>query len=88
MADDADTRLAKLKQRRASYDDKIRRLEKAAREKARKEDTRRKILVGAVVLLAAEDDPDKEVWLARLLDQELTRVDDRALFGLAAKEGC
>jgi hypothetical protein len=86
MADDTDTRLAKLKQRRASYDDKIRRLEKTAREKARKEDTRRKILVGAVVLVAAEDDPDKKQWLARLLDQELTRDDDRTLFGLPAKE--
>jgi hypothetical protein len=86
MADDPNDKLAKLKQQRSRYDEKIKRLEKAEREKERKRDTRRKILAGAVVLAAVENDPDRKAWLARLLDQELIRDDDRELFDLPAKE--
>jgi hypothetical protein len=86
MADAPNDKLAKLKQQRARYDEKIKRLEKAEREKERKRDTRRKILAGAVVLTAIENEPDKKAWFARLLDQELIRDDDRELFDLPAKD--
>jgi hypothetical protein len=54
-----------------------------AGRRTRREDTRRKILVGAVVLGLAEQgvvDPDV---LRQWLDAALVRSDDRALFGLA-----
>jgi hypothetical protein len=50
--------------------------------RARKADTRRKILVGAVVLARVERGEIAEAELRRWLDQGLTRDDDRALFAL------
>jgi hypothetical protein len=49
---------------------------------ARKEDTRRKILIGAVVLAKVEQGVIEEAQLKRWLEGALTRSDDRALFGL------
>jgi septal ring factor EnvC (AmiA/AmiB activator) len=53
---------------------------KARRE--RREDTRRKILVGAIVLAKVEQGVLEESVLKRWLDQALKREDDRALFEL------
>ena len=50
--------------------------------RARKDDTRRKILVGAVILAKVEQGDFDERQLRRWLDKALTRADDRALFGL------
>ena len=50
--------------------------------RARKADTRRKILVGAVVLAKVEQGELPRERLRTWLDAALTRVDDRALFGL------
>ena len=54
--------------------------------RARKDDTRRKILVGAVILAKVGQGDFDERQLKRWLDKALTRADDRALFGLSAKE--
>lgn len=54
--------------------------------RARKDDTRRKILVGAVILAKVEQGDFDERQLRRWLDKALTRADDRALFGLSAKD--
>jgi hypothetical protein len=51
--------------------------------RARKDDTRRKILVGAVILAKVEQGDFDERQLKRWLDKALTRADDRALFGLS-----
>jgi len=65
-----------------------RQLRYAAREKylagkrSRKDDTRRKILVGAVVLSLVEKGRLEEATLRRWLDAALVRKDDRGLFGL------
>lgn len=65
-----------------------RQLRYAAREKylagkrSRKDDTRRKILVGAVVLSLVEKGRIEEATLRRWLDAALVRKDDRRLFGL------
>jgi len=48
----------------------------------RKADTRRKILVGAVVLAKVEQGVVTEATLRGWLDGALARRDDRALFGL------
>lgn len=55
-------------------------------KKKRADETRRKILVGASVLGKVErNEWPKEKFLA-MMDAELTRTDDRALFGLPALE--
>lgn len=65
-----------------------RQLRYAAREKylagkrSRKDDTRRKILVGAVVLSLVEKGRIEEATLRRWLDAALVRKDDRGLFGM------
>lgn len=51
---------------------------------ARKNDTRRKILVGALVLTRVQQGRIPEGELRSWLNEALTRADDRALFGLAA----
>jgi len=50
------------------------------RARKRREDTRRKIIAGALVL--AEQDPTIKEWLNRTVAKVLTRNDERALFGL------
>jgi hypothetical protein len=49
----------------------------------RREETRRKILVGAIVLAKVDQGVLEESVLRRWLDGALTREDDRALFGLS-----
>lgn len=75
----AEEKVRKLREQKAAAE---RRAKAVAAEKARKEETRKKILAGAVVLNLGERDPKAWEWLQTLLDRELTRDDDRALFGL------
>lgn len=72
----------KLKQERAKKQKIEARLRAVEQKRKRTEDTRRKILAGALVLeLMEQDQQTKQKFLARL-DRYLTRADDRALFGL------
>jgi hypothetical protein len=59
------------------------RLQYLASKQARRADTQRKILVGAILLARAERGKMDEKPLKALLDKALPRADDRALFGLA-----
>lgn len=52
----------------------------------RKRDTRRKILVGAVVLNQAETNDSARTKLWKLLDKALEKDRDRELFGLQPQE--
>lgn len=54
----------------------------ADKKRQRSEDTRRKILVGAVILAKVEHGEWPKERLRELMDKALTRADDRALFGL------
>jgi hypothetical protein len=56
-----------------------------ASKRERKADTRRKILVGAVVMAKVDQKVMDEKLLRKWLDEALSRADDRALFGLSAK---
>jgi hypothetical protein len=78
MANDT---LEKLLAKRDEMNAKIRRVLGRDRTRKRRQDTRRKIIAGALVL--AEEDPAIKAWLTRTLDKLLTREDDRALFDLA-----
>jgi hypothetical protein len=74
----------KLKQLKALKQKQEAQKKAAAARVVRAEDTRRKILAGALVLeMMGSDEETKTRFLARL-DKFLNRPDDRALFGLAS----
>lgn len=72
-------RLRQLKAKQHRIDTKRRTLES---RKRRKEGTRRKILVGAVILAKVEHVEFPEPQLRKWLSESLSRPDDRALFSL------
>ena len=84
-----DERIATLQERLQQL--KARQQRIVARQKTlesrrhRKEDTRRKILVGAIVLAKADQGKFDQAQLRCWLDEELTRSDDRELFDLAVR---
>jgi hypothetical protein len=71
--------LRQLKAREQAVEARRRVLES---RRKRKDDTRRKILVGAIVLAKVDQGVIDSNQLRRWLDQALTRVDDRGLFQL------
>ena len=72
-------RLRQLKAREQAAEARRRTLES---RRKRKDDTRRKILVGAIVLAKVEHGDFPEAKLRDWLDSALTRDDDRGLFNL------
>ena len=74
----------KLKQAKALKQKKEAKDRAASAKAERSADTRRKILLGAAILAkVGRGEWPKEKMLS-MLDTELTRPDDRALFGLSA----
>ena len=79
----ADTdKIKKLKQQREAITRKIRREESRQKEKERKDDTRRKILDGALIQTEAQTNQSIARLLEQLRREKLTKPHDRALFGL------
>jgi hypothetical protein len=74
-----ETKLQQLKARQARIDARKRAL---LSRRARKDDTRRKILAGAIVLARVDQGLIPESEFRAWLDGALTRADDRALFEL------
>jgi hypothetical protein len=72
-------KLEQLKVRQQRLENRIRYL---ASRQARRDDTRRKILIGAVILAKIERGEFDEKKLRAMLNSALTRKDDRDLFGL------
>jgi hypothetical protein len=72
----------RLKQAKALKQQQVARERAAEKKRQRSDDTRRKILVGAVILAKVERGEWPQERLRELMDQALTRADDRALFGL------
>jgi predicted Zn-dependent protease len=72
----------RLKQAKALKQQQVARERAAEKKRQRSEDTRRKILVGAVVLAKVERGEWPKERLREWMDQALARADDRALFGL------
>ena len=73
-------RLAELKQEEAAVKAKIQRERAKLAEQRRKDDTRRKIIAGALAL--QHKDEGFQATLRRLLDEYVTKPDERALFDL------
>ena len=75
----------KLKQLKAQKQQIEARKRAAAAKVNRAQDTRRKVLAGAMILdMMERDEATRQRFTARL-DSYLTRPDDRALFGLGEK---
>ena len=75
----------KLKQAKAKRQKQEARKRMAEAKKKRSDDTRRKILVGAAILARVERGEWPKDKLLAMLDNALTRPDERALFDLPAK---
>ena len=77
-------KLAQLERKQQQLQAQIQNLKARERSKAEKEETRRKILVGAYTLDGARENGTYEKLVAAL-EGYLTRDSDRKLFGLADK---
>lgn len=75
---------AKLKQLKVVQQRKEARARSVEARRTRREEMRRKFLVGAVVLAKVEDGSLKESVLKEWLGPAITKPEDRALFGLDA----
>ena len=76
---------AQLTARKAKLNTSIARVRHRLSAKERKADTRRKILVGSMVLTRVEEHPETRPALLADLDAYLDRERDRALFDLPTK---
>ena len=79
-------RLAKLEEQRARINAEIQRVRAREQQQKRKEDTRRKVLIGAWILGKVESGEWPEQRLLDGLDSYLERDHDRALFGLPPRQ--
>ena len=81
------TRLEQLLKKKEELNAQIQKIRAAEANEKRKEDTRRKILLGALMIEMMErGELDRDVVMKRL-DGFLVRSGDRRLFGLAVDEG-
>ena len=85
MAKAAD-RLAKLEEQRARINAEIQRVKAREQQQKRKDETRRKVLIGAMILAKVESREWPEERLAAAMDAYLERDHDRALFGLTPQQ--
>ena len=74
--------LAELEAKKSQLDARIQKKRAAVRTRQRKLDTRRKIIAGALALEHASIDTAFGATLSKLLDEHVTRPDDRKLFQL------
>ena len=79
-------KLQRLKQRKAQLDARIQREESRQRNRERKADTRRKILLGALLSDWMDKDDALRRKVRRRLDRYLTRKIDREVFDLALRD--
>ena len=79
-------RLRKIEEQQARLKAEAQRLKARARETARKRETRRKILAGAMVLDRVERGVLPEQLFLRDMDQFLSRDHERAVFGLPPRQ--
>ena len=78
---DVNTALEKLKKSRDKINARIQRLEAREKERMRKNDTRRKLLIGGMMLREARKNNTVNALIEKL-EPTLTRDSDRQLFGL------
>lgn len=75
-------KLEKLLQKKKQLESQIAAVKQREKAEERKKDTRRKILVGSVLMRMVEQGELEHDKLQKMLDRHLSRAQDRALFGL------
>ena len=80
-----ENRLKKLQEQRARINAEISRVKAKEQQQKRKEDTRKKVLVGALILSKVEKGEWAREKLLESMDAYLERDHDRALFALPPK---
>ena len=78
-------RLDGLTEKRDQINAQIQAIKSREQAQKRKGDTRRKILIGGVVLKIVKTGEMKKEWLDQILDLNLDSERDRVLFGLPEK---
>ena len=73
-------RFKRLQQRRDQLNAKLAALEARNRQAEKKRDDRRKILLGALVMVDLPQRPELRAWLLERLPDFLTRPEDKKLF--------
>ena len=81
------SQLEKLIQQKMQLDERIKLAKTKSNMKVRKQETRRKILVGAAILAAIEAGRVKKDSIIKLVDEFVTRDKDREFFGLEKRDG-
>jgi len=71
-----------LRAKKAQIEAQLAQIDARAKTAKRKAETRRKILIGAVILQEMALRPDFDAWVYKLLEKRLTKDRDRQLFGL------
>lgn len=79
---DAQSKKAKLLAQREKLDAEIKALEAKERAQKRKDDTRRKIILGGLVMKAAEGEPNIMGWMKGLARGESVSQKDRDLLDI------
>ena len=74
--------LAELERKEAQLKARIQKKRAEVKSKNRRQDTRKKIIAGAIVLEHAEHDQFFATTLEKLLKKHVTRPEDRKLFDL------
>ena len=82
MTEKKQNQLDRLKEQRNALNAKIQSAEARSRVSERKQDTRRKILIGAYYLEQAQRDSHQWAELQQIMTRYLTRDSDRRLFEL------
>ena len=77
--------LQALKEKRAKIDAQIASLKSREKLKQRKDDTRRKVLIGASIMKEIEEGRFSEHQLDEIIERNLIRPNDRKLFNLDPK---
>ena len=80
-----DEKLKKLEERQNQLKTQIQKLRAKEATEDRKRDTRRKVVLGAVLLEMVKSGEWSDEKLKNLLDRKLTRPRDRELFGLTVE---
>ena len=76
-------KIERLTKKKKQIEEQIKLIQNREKAQARKDDARKKILVGSTLMLKIKKKEFPEEQLTDFLDQELKKDRDRKLFGLA-----
>jgi hypothetical protein len=86
VKDSGTNRLAKLEEQQKELADKIKQERAKLKKEERQRDTKRKTILGALMLDHYTENPDVKKWVDALLENNLVGNDNRVLFGLEPKQ--